>query len=146
LFFLFSIVLALLVSDFEFLILMTDGSNNIGSSGSEGTSGGNPSGGGGPTPGGPNPPHGSENLGLPKSNTETSMNSDVRYTSDDLKQAGGSEMLNVKNILEDNKLSAKEKNDKVLRAFAELQQKYIESQKQIATLKKQMDVPLVFKK
>lgn len=145
-FFLLSIVLALLVSDFEFLILMTDGSNNIGSSGSEGTSGGNPSGGGGPTPGGPNPPHGSENLGLPKSNTETSMNSDVSYTSDDLKQAGGSEMLNVKNILEDNKLSAKEKNDKVLRAFAELQQKYIESQKQIATLKKQMDVPLVFKK
>lgn len=142
-FLLFSIVLALLVSDFEFLILMTDGGNNIGSSG---TSGGNPSGGGGPTPGGPNPPHGSEILGLPKSNTETSMTSDVSYTSDDLKQVAGSEMLNVKNILDNNKLSPKEKSDQVLRAFAELQQKYIESQKQIATLKKQMDVPIIFKK
>jgi len=119
------------------------GGNNIGSSGSGGTSGGNPSGGGGPTPGGPNPPHGSENLGLPKSNTQTSITSDVSYTSDDLKYAAGSEVINVNNILEDNTLSTKEKNNKVLSAFAELQKKYIESQKQIAILKKQENIPMI---
>jgi len=113
-------VLLLLLTSYDSIVFMNqDALLRTGNSGS--TSGGQPNPGGG-TP----PPNNDGSLavaggGIPHSNTDNSINSNVSYTTDDLKQTAGSEFINVKNILQDKTLSEEDRNNKVLKAFADLQ-------------------------
>jgi len=105
----------LLFTSYDSIVFMNqDAGGNSGS-----TSGGQPN------PGGGRPPNNDGSLavaggGIPHSNTDNSLNSNVSYTTDDLKNTAGSEFMNVKNILEDKTLSEEDRN-KVLKAFADLQ-------------------------
>ena len=127
-------VLVILCLHPEVFYLMTDGS---GSGGGLTPGGGNE----GPSAGGPNGP-GPEVVGggLPHSDTQGSLNSNISYSSSDLKNAAGAETINVQNILHDKTLTPQERNDKVLRAFAECQNKLIDAKKEIAILKKQGEI------
>lgn len=118
----------------EVFYLMTDGS---GSGGGLRPGGGN----GGPSGGGPNGP-GPEVAGggIPHSDTQGSLNSNISYSSNDLYNAAGAETLNVKNILEDKTLTPQERNDKVLTAFSDAQRKLIDAKKEIAILKRQGEI------
>ena len=115
---------------------MTNGSGSGGGLTPEGGNG-DPSGGGngGPSGGGPNGPAVAGG-GLPHSDTQGSLNSNVSYGSNDWSNAGGSDLINVRNILEDKGLTPQERNDKVLAAFAETQQKLIDAKKELARWKK----------
>lgn len=133
-------VLVILCSYPEVFYLMTDGS---GSGGGLTPGGGN----GGPSAGGPNWPGFGPGLGpevagggIPHSDTQGSLNSNISYNSNDLHNAAGAETLNVKNILEDKTLTSQERNDKVLTAFADAQTKLIDAKKEIAILKKQGEI------
>lgn len=55
---------------------------------------------------------------LPNSNSNNSIVSTVSYSKEDVDTANGAEIVNLKNILEDNTLSVGGKNDKVLRMYA----------------------------
>ena len=96
---------------------------------------------GGPSVGGPNGP-GPEvaGRGIPHSDTQGSLNSNVSYSSNDLNSAGGAEIINVRNILQDKTLTPEERNHKVLTAFAEAQIKLIDAKKEIAMLKTQGEI------
>ena len=125
---------------------MTEGSGSGGGLTPVGGNGG-PSGGdnGGPSGGGPNGPGSGPAVaggGIPHSDTQGSLNSNVSYGSNDWSNAAGSDILNVRNILEDKTLTDQERNDKVLTAFAETQQKLIDAKKEIATWKKQGIIPI----
>lgn len=71
------------------------------------------------------------------------MNSNVSYTTDDLRSFGGAELLNVKNILQDKSLTPKEKENEVLKFFASLTNDLIEAKKEISRLKQQGNIPLM---
>lgn len=121
-----------------------------------GSGGGLTPGGGkvGPTGGGPNGPGpgsgpdvtAAAGGGLPHSDTQGSLNSNVSdnsnvsYNSSDLKNAADAETVNVKNILEDKTLTPGERNDKVLSAYAEAQTKLVDAKKEIAILKRQGNI------
>ena len=63
------------------------------------------------------------------------MNSNVSYTSEDLRNSGGAELMNVKNILEDKSLTPEERDNKVLNAFARLTNDLIEVKRENSRLK-----------
>lgn len=83
-----------------------------------------------PSGGGPNGP-GPEVAGggIPHSDTQGSLNSNISHIPNDLHNAAGAETLNVKNILEDKTLTPQERNDKILTAFTDAQIKLIDAKK-----------------
>jgi hypothetical protein len=108
-------------------------------------------GGGTPNLGGGGPPKDSGGLltmstggELPHSDTSNYLNSNISYNSEYLKNWGGSEILNVKNILEDTLLTTEAKNTKILEEFARLTNEVIKAKKEIAILKQKGEIPIVF--
>jgi len=135
-------VLLLLLTFYDSIVFMNqDAGGNSGS-----TSGGQPNPGGG-TP----PPNNDGSLavaggGIPHSNTDNSLNSNVSYTTDDLIETAGSELQNVKNILQDKTLSEQDRNNKVLNAFADLQKELIDAKRDVKNFKTKGEIPIVFKR
>ena len=132
----------------EVFYLMTDGSGSGGGLTPGGGNGG-PSGGGngGPSGGGPNGPGPKvAGGGIPHSDTQGSLNSNISYSSNDLSNAAGAETVNVKNILQDKTLTPQERNDKILTAFADAQKKLIDAKKEIAILKRQGEIIIGIRK
>jgi hypothetical protein len=138
-----------------------DGVNiaSVDSTGGEPTPGGVSNPGGGPTPGGvpnpgggPNPPQDPNTLGvvqssgLPKEDSKSSLWSDVSYTTDDLRQAAGSELVNIKNILNDKSLSEEQRTDKVLEAFTKVHNELVDIKRELANLKKSGYITIGIKK
>lgn len=132
----------LLLTFYDSIVFMNqDAGGNSGS-----TSGGQSN------PGGATPPTNNDGSlavasgGIPHSNTDNSINSNVSYTTDDLKQTAGSEFINVKNILQDKTLSEEDRNNKVLKAFADLQKELIDAKRDVKNLKTKGEIPIVFKR
>jgi len=120
----------------------------IGSGPAGNSSSGGPLGGGlpGGSPGGPG--QGGSTLGaiiggLHQSDTSQSLNSNVSYTSEDLRNSGGAEIQNVKNLLQDKSLTSKEREVEILKAFARLTDDLIEAKREIRRLKQQGNIPLM---
>jgi len=110
--------------------------------------------GGLPPAGGSGPPGGPGNDGsaaaaaatggISHSDTNQSLNSNVSYTTEDLREFGGAELQNVKNILQDKSLTPKEKENKVLTSFARLTNELIEAKREISRLKQRGNIPIMF--
>ena len=113
-----------------------------------GNSGGEPGGGiPGGSPGGPGN-DGSVGAvavasGIPQSDTNQSLASNVSYRSEDLRSAGGAELVNVKNILQDKSLTSEQKETEVLKAFARLTNELIEAKREISLLKQKGNIPMI---
>lgn len=143
-FFILIIFLYIIYSILQYINLL----DNIYYIGGDPSGGGEPSGGmPGGSPGGP----GNDGSvvavagasGIPHSDTNQSLVSNVSYTSEDLRYSGGAELLNVKNILQDKILTPEQKETEVLKAFTRLTNELIEAKRQISQLKQKGDIPMI---
>lgn len=71
------------------------------------------------------------------------MNSNVSYTTDDLRASGAAELRNVKNNLEDKSLTPEQRDIEILKSFVRLNDDLIEAKREISRLKQQGNIPLV---
>lgn len=115
--------------------------------------GGEPTPGGVPNPGGgPNPPQDPNTLGvvqssgLPKEDSKSSLWYEVSYTSEDLKLAAGSELINVENTMKDKSLSEEERTNKIMDSFTKVHNELINAKREIANLKKSGNITIGVKK
>jgi len=81
--------------------------------------------------------------GIPHSETNQSLNSNVSYTTDDLRLSGGAELKNVQNLLRDKSLTPEQKETEVLKSFARLTDELIEAKRKISQLKQQDNIPVI---
>lgn len=105
-----------------------------------GNSGGSSNPGGSPNPGGPNNPGPGEShlligKGLPRDDSNNTLDSETSYSSNDIKQAVNLDLNNIKNTLKDPNLSQDEKNTRVVEYCAKLGQDLVNAKREIINLK-----------
>lgn len=118
-----------------------------GGPGGEGSSS-NPGGSSNPNPGGGNkPPSTSYNPdSLVRDTSSNTLDSNVSYSSDDIKRATTIKYINIERIMDNPSLSNGEKKKQVLEIVNKLSNDLVEAKQEVKNIKTSGNIPVIFKK
>lgn len=90
------------------------------------------------------PPVNPGDSGLPRDESSNTLGSNVSYTSSDVDNYVSSQVVNIKNTLEDPNLTTSQKTEEVMKQVAEMADDLREAKKEIKNFKQSGQIPIIF--